>query len=145
MKEAETWHCFENWGRTDSSDFESPNYIMPVTSSLKVLVVTSCLFLVAPSQVYGEPHSCSWKRDRVQSGFPHYTTGNVVLLVVPNCERCFSGRGHSLLCSQADLSLPRSQSLRWYFLESNVIIKVSVQILSPCHSPPRSQAGSGIN
>jgi len=148
MKEAKTWHCLRTEAELTFPDFGSPNYIMPITSSLKVHVVTSILFLVIPSQMYGEPHRCSWKWDRVQSSFPHYTPGNVVLLpllVVPSCKRCFSGRGHSLLCSQADHSLPRSQSLRWYFLEWNVIIKVSVQLLSPCHSPPRGQAGSGTN
>ena len=148
MKEAETWHCLRTEAELTFPDFESPNYIMPIPSLLKVHVVTSILFLVVPSQTYGEPHSCSWKLDYVQSNFPHYTAGDVMLsplLAVPGCRRCFSGRGHSLLCSQADHSLPRSQSLGWYFLESNVIIKVSVQLLSPCHSPPRGQAGSGTN
>lgn len=148
MKEAETWHCLRTEAELTFPDFESPNYIMPIPSSLKVHVVISILFLVIPSQTYGEPHSCSWKWDYVQCSFPRYTAGDVMLsplLAVPSCKSCFLGRGHSLLRSQADHSLPRSQSLGWYFLESNVIIKVSVRLLSPCHSLPRGQAGSGTN
>lgn len=54
----------------------------------------------------------------------------------PTCRRSIRGGAHSPhVARQQITSLPGPQSLGWYFPESNVLIKVSVQFLCAAHLP----------
>lgn len=135
MKKTETWHCLGRIEVELTLDFESPDCIMPVTASLEVHVVTSISCLIIPSQMYGELHSCSWKWDLVQSATLHFQ-GSCCPCQLSEAAGHASGRSHRLQGSlAAGHSLPRPQSLGWYFLESNSIIKASVQLLHAMHLP----------
>lgn len=135
MKKTETWHCLGRIEVELTLDFESPDCIMPITASLEVHVVTSISFLIIPSQMYGELHSCSWKWDLVQSATLHFQCSCCPCQLSEAAGHA-SGRSHRLQGSlAAGYSLPRPQSLGWYFLESNSIIKASVQLLHAMHLP----------
>lgn len=57
-------------------------------------------------------------------------------LPTPTCRRSIQGGAHSPhVARQQITSLPGPQSLGWYFPESNVLIKVSVQFLCAVHLP----------
>ena len=135
MKKTETWHCL---GRTEvelTLDFESPDCIMPISASLEVHVVTSILFLIIPSQMYGELHSCSWKWDLVQWATLHFRCSVAPASSPKLRDMLQEGTTVSRVSPAAGHSLPRPHSLGWHFLESDSIIKVSVQLLHAIHLP----------
>lgn len=125
-KKTEPWHSLGRMeGDFNFLDFENPNSVIAVTTPSEIHALTSIFFLIIPTQIDDKLTYIFLERGPWAVDYLVLHTCLWPLSITPSCRRSFwKSPAASCIAWQQMPSCCRRQSLSWYVLESDVIIRI---------------------